>query len=210
MNTLKATVAAASCALAASAHANPISMSVFENATNTSVLGLNIDILITQMSPGTIDFTISNTSVSPLLNAGINNIYFERTSFTLAAFSAPSIVTESAGVDFNVDNTPGAPPGGNNIGFTQSIAEFARTGGGGNRITSGENIVVRFALANAYSLSSVISSINSGGFRIATHTLSVGPNANSVSTVNRVPAPGCLAVVAGGGLIMARRRRQST
>jgi len=208
MKSLTLTASIAVAAITASSYAGIFSMSVFENSSNTSVIGLNIDILVTQMLPGTVDFKISNNSVAPLTGAGINNIYFESTSFTIAALSSPSIQVEPSGVDFSVSGSPGAPPAGNNIGFSQSVAEFTRTGGGGNRISAGEFLTVRFMLANPYTLANVIASLGNGGFRIGTHTLSVGPNANSVSTVNNIPAPGALGLAALGGLVAIRRRRE--
>ncbi len=191
----------------AAAHAESISLSVYENADGGDTSGLDLTVTLAEALGGNaIDFIFTNDSTSGF----VGSIYIESTAST-AGLSNGRIEAESAGVDFSDGATPPNPAtipanfGGAWGGNLYSVD--ANPPGPQNGINAGvgESLTIRFDLVGV-SVQDIIDSATSEprGFRIAQHVQGLP---FSVWTTS-VPTPGAaMTGLAAFGLMASRRRR---
>ena len=193
-------------ATAATACADVYPLSVFENAGNTSIAGLNL-ILEINPAPGGADLTFRNDST---IGSVITAIYLEGTTASQHLLLNPTILPQMPGVSFGPGASPPNPPG--------SIAGF----GGpwqGNAFTlqandpaphkglnPGDWLTLRFD----GSASSIQHALEQGQFRIAQHVQGLGSGGeDSVwATTTAIPAPSSAALLILAGSVALRRRRK--
>ena len=179
----------------------------FEGVSNPSDLEyIDLNALIVSATGG-VSVSISNQSLagSPGVTATqptVTRIFFEDRNGT--AGNEVTILSHSSGVSFA--RTDGANlPGGNNIGFEVDSAFTAANPRPVNGLDPGESIVFLFGGA---SYEHVLSSVQSGDFRIAMHVQEIGRHGqDSAAFVNVIPEPGSTLAMLLGGLLLLRRRR---
>ncbi len=197
------------CALTSIASADRINMGIYENASGTSTLGLDLWVDVSATSASTVEFTFHNDST---LASVITAVYFENTPLS-AALSSALISTEVGQVAFNNGSSPASP------------AAIGATFGGawsGNLYTAGADSPgpqngVNHSVNELLGVSFNVTGMSAQDFvntlvadplamRMAQHVQGVGLNANSIWTVT-VPTPGSLALLGLGALVAIRRRR---
>jgi hypothetical protein len=138
----------------------------------------------------------------------ITDIYFD--DGTLLGIA--SIINGGSGVNFSQGASPGNLPGGNALSPAfQTTAGFSADSNPPaqpNGVNPGEMVTIIFTLINGMTFADTINALNTPGdhLRIGIHVQGFA-NGGSESFVNRVPAPGALALLGLGGLAAARRRR---
>jgi len=147
------------------------------------------------------------TNAGPIAMS-ITDIYFD--DGTLLGIS--TVTNGGPGVDFAQGASPGNLPGGNALSPAfQTTAGFSSDSNPPtqpNGVGPGEMVTIVFSLINGMTYADTINALNTQGdhLRIGIHVQGFA-NGGSESFVNRVPAPGALALLGLGGLAAARRRR---
>lgn len=205
---LRAAAAAAVIAVgAAGAQASFVNLSVYENADNGDISGLDLSVQLIDQGTA-VDVVFHNASTIPSV---VTVVYFEATPASLG-IGGYSIFAQSPGVNFAPGGSPATPagiPGGFGGPWAGTEARFGATAPpSGNGISPGESLTIRIGLGSLSSFD-IIEAIKSGDIRIAQHVQSVGPNSVSVWTVTTVPAPASLALLALTGVAGGRRRRRA-
>jgi hypothetical protein len=115
------------------------------------------------------------------------------------------IASTSGGVSF-VRNDGANLPGGNRISFEVESAFTATSPPAFKGLDPGESIVFLFSQT---SYSDLVSSISSGGFRIAMHVQEIGACAeDSAAFVSVIPEPASAMLGLMGGMVLLLRRRR--
>jgi hypothetical protein len=186
--------------VAASASADILHFSVFENEVQAPPAGLNLSMGLLSAGPS-IDFTFQNQSTT---GSVISTILVENTPLSSMLLLNGRIVTPMpAGVNFSIASPAMNPPG--------SIASFggpwrgtlfaigATSPAPQNGIGPGESLTVRFDLGGAYT--SLVQGFenNPPELRIAQHIRAFGDQETSLWTLNEalnesIPAPGAAVI----------------
>lgn len=203
--------------LSACAHADSIDLFIFENATNTDVSNIDINVEIVDAGGGEIGFVFSNdSSIASFISA----IYIESTQFSTASFDDIELGDVDGDVSFSDGANPANPAGSiKHFGgdWGGSLFSADRDNGMGNKwgIHMGESLTVDVEL-DGVSFDDVVDAAGTPLFRFATHIQGVGPNGVSIWGTNGpetqvVPLPpaafaGLGLLGAMGALRFARRR----
>ena len=197
------------CGFAALAHADIVNLSVYENADNADVSGLNLFVDVTD--GGTyIEFAFGNSSS---ISAVVTAVYVEDANAINGWLLNGHISAESAGVNFSDGATPPNPAQiGDAFGGAWAgnlYAADADSPGPTNGIneTGNESLTLRFDYGGGATFADVLAALTADepGFRFAQHVQGL-PGGYSVWTTT-VPAPGSVTAIALAGLLAARRRR---
>jgi uncharacterized protein (TIGR03382 family) len=199
------TAALAIAAAATAATADVYPLSVFENASNTSLAGLNLFVEVAPAGTGS-DLIFRNESTA---NAVITAIYLESTPASQALIVNAAIQPQWPGVGFIAGATPPNPPGaidafggpwqGNAFSMrATSPATF-------NGVSPGEWLTLRVDGSAA----SIQQALELGDFRIAQHVQGLGAGAEDSiwTTTTTIPAPATAALFLLAGAALHRRRR---
>lgn len=191
---------------AASAHADLVPLTVFENQGGVDVSNVHLAVDVTEAA-GVAKFDFLNTSTVP---AVVTLITFEKGFDAFLNFSSLTL-TPGTGVAFVKDASAKVLPGGSNIGFDTLISLSRKNQGGlANGINPGEHLLVSINFLAGKSLSDIL--VNGELTpRIGEHVQGLGTGGQySVAAVTTsVPEPASAGVMMTGlaGLIAARRRR---
>lgn len=196
-------------ALTSIAAADRINLGVYENASSTSIAGLDLWVDVSASGASTVEFMFHNDST---LASVITAVYFENSPLS-AALSSALISTEVGQVDFSDGSTPpnpamiGAQFGGAWSGNLYSAdADSPGPQNGVNHNVS-ELLGVSFNVTGMSAQDFVNALVADPlAMRMAQHVQGVGLNGESIWTVT-VPTPGSLALVGLGALVAIRRRR---
>lgn len=203
------TTAVALLSAVAVANADIVDLSVYENADNANVAGLDLFVDVTD--GGTyVDFMFGNSST---ISAIVTAVYVEDTAAIDGWLLNGRIAGESAGVDFSDGATPPNPAsigidfGGAWGGNLYSADAESPSPTHGINETGNESLTLRFDYGNGATFGDVLAALTADdpGFRFAQHVQGL-PGGSSVWTTT-VPAPGSLAALALVGAMASRRRR---
>jgi hypothetical protein len=159
---------------------------------------LKVEVTLAAVDEPWVNFTFTNEVG---ITSSITDLYFDATGF----FDKMKILTESAGVNFELGANPSEVPGAGEAepDFVVSTSlsadsEPPRTENGIN--ADGESLTISFKMAQGVTFDEVIDALNLGpgsdeGIRIAAHLQGVGPNGESDSLIcctpgeNVIPSP---------------------
>lgn len=193
------------CACAGMAHAIRVDLGVYENSNNASLSGIDLWVDVLDAPGPAIDFVFHNDSTA---SSFITAVYFET---GLAGLSGGSIVDQSAGVAFAAPATPTNPAqpaflwGGSWAGNLASFDANSPSPTWGINEGGLETLTVRLN-ASGTNASAVAAALNADPrrWRIAQHVQGIE---GQFSVWSVTPAPGGLALLGLGGLVVGRRRR---
>ncbi|QKK07868.1 MAG: hypothetical protein HND58_06555 [Planctomycetota bacterium] len=197
------------CGIAAIASADIVPLTVYENADNADVSGLNLFVDVTD-GGSYIEFAFGNSSTT---SAVVTAVYVEDTNSIDGWLLNGHISAESTGVNFSDGATPANPAqmsdafGGTWAGNLYSADADSPGPTNGINETGNESLTLRFDYGGGATFADVLAALTADdpGFRFAQHVQGL-PGGYSVWTTT-VPAPGSLGAIALAGLLAARRRR---
>ena len=172
---------------------------------NAGQAQLSVD--VTNPGSGTIAFTFRNTGPLP---SSITDVYWDDGTL-LSIF----VITNTAGfVEFSPDATPGNLPGGNNASpafeTTAGLSADSDAPVQPNGVNPGETLTVTFVLIGGQTFADAITALGNGNLRVGIHVqgFATGGSESYVNTTTPPnPEPGTFALVAGGVLALAVKRR---
>jgi opacity protein-like surface antigen len=190
--------------LAPSADAVPISFTciVDGGVGDCDIAEAQLDVELTDDGGGQATLTVTN--------AGPDQVVFTRVAFDDIAGVLSSIsVTDTAGVDFDVDATPDNFPEGNELtpDFEPDLDAVAANPAPSNGLGVGESLDVTLTLTGSFA--DVLDALTDGSLRIGVRAQSFA-SGGSESLVNvPIPEPGTLLLLGAGlsGLVAVGRRR---
>jgi hypothetical protein len=196
--------------LAASAQADVIEFTIYENADNADVSGLLLTVELVDAGSA-IDFVFRNQSTS---DSVITSVYFEGTDAIDGQLLNGDVWAESTGVEYENGATPSDPAqhpiwaGGDWNDTAYSAGAMSPGAHNGINETGDESATIRFDYGGGADFGSIVEALTGDPalFRIAMHIQSVGDGEFSVWGTT-VPAPASASLLVIGGIMATRRRR---
>ncbi len=178
------------------------------NAANAAIGQAQLLVVVTELSPNSVEFLFKNAGPEP---SSIAQIYFEN-----SVLDAITQIVNQTGVNFELGASPGNLPGANNAspafqvtpGFAASAAKPAPING----VNPYEQVGIICSLKSGAAWQDVVDDIATGDLRIGMHTTSIGATSGSEGFINNpggndVPEPATLALLAAGFMGVRRTRR---
>lgn len=143
----------------------------------TNITGNNL----TNAATGEAQFTLDVTEVGGRVQFEFGNTGPNPSRIALLAFESGGVLgsffglIEGAGVDFQLDASPGNLPGGNSLSpqFTEAFTA-SRAPGAANGVDPGETVAVIYNLISGKTFADVISALNDESLRVGIHVTSFG------------------------------------
>ncbi len=172
------------------------------NSAYSAAAGMaQLRVTVVDWAPGQVGFTFTNSGPDQM---SITDVYFA--DGTLLGIST---IINGPGVNFSQGATPGNLPGGNSISpafvTTAGFSADSNPPPVANGVQPGEWLTIVFDLINGQTYADTIAAMNGAvNLRVGIH---VQGFANGESESYITPAPGAVALLGLGGLVMTRRRR---
>jgi hypothetical protein len=176
------------------------------NATDCATLEAQLQLTVTAGAGNTVDFLFNNTG--PLASS-ITDVYFDDT--VPALLGTPGTITESAGVSFSANCSPGNLPGGDSIGFVTSYCADSDSPVQPMGVNPGEWLKISYTLQAGAVFDRVIDALNNSAYRVGVHVQGFS-SGGSESAITGVPEPSSLLLLGTGlltvvpGRFLKRRR----
>jgi hypothetical protein len=171
---------------------------------NAGQAQLSVD--VTDPGGGTIAFTFHNAGPAA---SSITDVYWDDGTL-LSIF----VITNTAGqVEFSAGATPPDLPGGNNASpafqTTAGLSADSDAPVQPNGVNPGESLTVTFVLIGGQTFADAITALGNGNLRVGIHVQGFATGGSESFVNTPIPEPGTLALVAGGVLALAVKRRRS-